>query len=463
MIRFFANSLVVSWLNSIMGLVGFLFVLPVASYYLTAPQFTVWLFGNSIIAIGILFETSVSVVFTRLLTGYLQNKSFLTGTGQFHTVSVKLAGFVSSSFALYTTVSLIGAALAWLAGWFSIKSLIEIGLDETEAYSTLLAFAAVAGSSIILSYGRSTLIAMQQMHTQRLYMLASTIGKLIISVLVIAYLQRVDVTMTAIAVLNLVESIIVIFLSWSVHRLGLGARPNLVHLDEFFIPFFKTLVIRIGGYLTMYSSAVIIVRYAPQDADSYLLSLRLAQAGASVSMIPVSISLPALTRMRVRIKAGHRPVSDFTIEALRVIFFGVTCMILLLGAFVVFGPSVIDFATSDKELLPTAALAYLALIFFLEGHHQAHAMVYETQNRIPYFLVIIVSGITILILSLLVVPHFGIWGALVSINIVQMAANNWVPVWLNLREWGLSWSSYIFRAFHMVPRPAPAKLLNPDS
>lgn len=444
-----------------MGLLGFLFVLPVASHHLTEPQFTLWLFGNSVIAIGVLFETSVSVVFTRMLTAYLENMSLASGTDRFSAAGSRVAGFVSTSFALYIAVSLIGTAFAWVAGRFAIAGLIEIGLDEAEAYSTLFAFAAVAGSSIILAYGRSTLIAMRKMQVQRLYMLASTIAKLIFSVVVIAYMQRVDVTMAAIAALNLAETAAMFALSWDVQKMGRTKRPRPSDLDEFFVPFFRTFVIRIGGYLTLYSSALIIVRYVPQEADYYLLSLRLAQAGASVALVPVSISMPALTRLRARIRAGQQPSSDFTNAALTVVFFGVSSMILLLGSLVLLGPWVIQ-GVANKSLLPTFALSYLCLIFLLEGHHQAHAMVYETQNRIPYFSVTVVSGAAIMLVSLIAVQHFGIWGALLSINLVQMAANNWVPVWFNLREWGMSWAQYFARALQTVPRPKPSKLLNPD-
>lgn len=451
-----------SWLNSILGLLGFILVLPVAAKALNEPQFTLWLFGNSVIAIGILFETSVSVVFTRMLTGYLEQRSLVRGTSGFQAAKTRVMGFLSTALALYLSVSVIGGAIAWLAGRFSIDGLVQIGLDASEASRSLLALGAIAGSSILLAYARSVLIAIQRMRTQRIIMLFSTIGKLLINVSVFASLHRVDLAMAMIALLNVAETILVVGLSWSVQHLALKARPRFIYVDEFFVPFLKTFVIRVGGYLTMYSSAFIIVRYAPQSADSYLLAFRLVQAATSVSLIPVSISMPALTRLRTRIKAGQQPLSGFANTALRLIFFSVTSLLFLLCSLLLFGPWIVDVATSDKTLLGTGALAYLCFIFLLEGHHVAHAMVYETQNRIPYFLVAVGSGIATLALSLLLVPRFGVWGALVSLNLVQMAGNNWVPVWFNLREWGCRWSRYFAAAARQIPRPSPSALLNPD-
>lgn len=445
-----------------LGLLGFLLVLPIASAYLSKPQFTLWLLGNSILAFGIVFETSVSVVFTRILTTYLERKS-LTQATDLKAGNDRAAGFICSSLVLYVVVGLIGGLASYLAGTVSLNALIANGLDPTEAHRTLLALGAIACSSILLSFGRSVLIADQQMRIQRVAMLITTVAKLIVSTAVFATLARVDLAMAAIALLNVVEWVLVTSLSWRVQRLALKTRPSLRMMDEFAVPFMKTFLIRIGGYLTMYSSSIIVVRYAPADADAFLLSFRLVQAAAAVSMIPVSISLPALTRLRARIEESQQSPSAFTEDALRVIVLGVSCMFLMLLVLLLVGPKMLEMTNSGQTLLGTAALAYLCLIFLLESHHVAHAMVYETQNRVPFLGISIVSGVAMLGLTTLLVPHLGIWGALIALNLVQMSANNWVPVWLNLRQWELSWTTYLGIAVRMGLRPSPSKVLDPDA
>ena len=462
MFKLLTNPLITSWANSILGLLGFLLVVPIASNHLSDPQFTLWLFANSIIAVGILFESAVSVVFTRTLTAYIERRS-ISRNDCFQAANDKVAVFISTSLILYLVVGLIGGLTAYLAGVYSIDGLISIGLDPAEAHQTLLALGAIACSSILLSFGRSVLIANQQMRVQRSSMLITTIGKLLVSVTIFSVIPRVDYAMAAITLVNVLEILFLTVLSWKVQRLALRSRPNLRVMDEFAVPFVKTFLIRIGGYLAMYSSSVIIVRYAPTNADAYLLSFRLVQAAASVSMIPVSISLPALTRLRVRIEADQQPVSAFVDAALRIIAFGLSCMLFMLLGLLLLGPWMLEIATSDKTLLEPAALAYLCLIFFLESHHVAHSMVYETQNRVPFLAISIVSGVVILGLSMLLVPHFGIWGGLVTLNLVQISGNNWFPVWLNLRQWGMSWTVYLRFVVRMLLHPSPSKIINSDA
>ncbi|MEL7217392.1 MAG: hypothetical protein AAGK01_03065 [Pseudomonadota bacterium] len=462
MLSILSNPLLTSWANSFLGLLGFLLVLPVAAAHLSAPQFTLWLFGNSIIAVGILFETSVSVVFTRVLTSNIERRSQapyirLQGSPD------RIAEFVCTSFVLYVVVGFVGSLASYGAGAVSVGGLIVIGLDSDEAFFTLLAVGAIAYSSIVLSFGRSVLIANQQLRIQRVIMLLTTSGKLLITIIVFATLERVDVAMAAIAVLNIAEIALVTALSWALHRLALQARPNLRAMDEFTIPFLKTFVIRIGGYLTMYSSSIIIVRYVPADADAYLLSFRLVQAAASVSIIPVSISLPALTRLRARIRELGQPPSAFVEAVLPIIVFAVLCMMLMLLGLLLLGPWMLELAANGKTLLGRPALAYLCLIFLLESHHVAHSMVYETQNRVPFLAISIVSGAAMLGLSMVLVPRFGIWGALVALNLVQIAANNWVPVWLNLRQWGMSWTTYLGKVAHLAFCPSLSGALDPDA
>ena len=437
-------------------------VMPVVSAHLSAPQFTFWLFANSIIAIGILFETSVSVVFTRTLTAYIERRS-LANVAEVKEANDRIAGFICTSSILYIVVGIIGGFVSYIAGIQSIEGLIEIGLDISEAHNAMLALSFIACSSILLSFGRSVLIANQQMRTQRIIMLLTTVSKLLISIAIFSTLPRVDVAMAAVGILNTVETVMVTVLSWSVQRLAVRSRPNLKFMDEFAVPFVKTFLIRIGGYLSMYSSSIIIVRYTPAVADAFLLSLRLVQAAGSVSLIPVSISLPALTRLRARIIANKRSFSTFVEAALGIIVFGMICMILMLLGLILLGPKLLELTTNGKTLLQTGALAYMCLIFLLESHHIAHAMVYETQNRVPFLGISIVSGIAILIFSMILVPHFGVWGALIALNLVQLSANNWVPVWLNLRQWGLSWANY-FRIFaRMGLMSYKSKLLDPDA
>ena len=460
--KFISSPLFISWINSIFGLLGFLFIVPIASAHLSGTQFTLWLFANSVIAVGILFESSVSVVFTRTLTSIIERRS-LADKYRSETENIKLAEFVCASFVLYVTVALLGGVISYSAGLSSINSLVQVGLASIEAKLSLLSIAAIVFTGVILSFGRSVLIADKKLRLQRYIMLITTVGKLVVSAAIFAKFEKVDLALISIAFVNLIEAFTIVKLSWSLQKLVFIARPKLYALGEFSSPFLKTLIIRIGGYLTMYSSSLIVVRYLPNEADAYLLSFRLVQAAASVSLIPVSISLSALTRMRARVNAGSVPTGAFVDSALQIIGISVSCMFFLSLGLLLFGSLILEFATNGKSLLGKEQLAYMCWIFLLESHHVAHAMVYETQNRVPFLGISIISGLAIFFLSIFFVPYFGVWGLLVVLNFVQMCANNWVPVWCNLQQWDLLFGKYLSQLIKVAIFPSISRMIDPDA
>jgi hypothetical protein len=104
----------------------------------------------------------------------------------------------------------------------------------------------------------------------------------------------------------------------------------------------------------------------------------------------------------------------------------------------------------------------IALLWFcfLEMHHAQHAQIVLTENRNPFVIPALVSGGSVVGLSLLLTPHLGIWGMLLSFGITQMAFNNWWTVLRGLKGLGISPRTY----FNMLlGRADRSQLFNTDS
>tara|TARA_A100001015_G_scaffold269681_1_gene321575 strand:- start:251 stop:544 length:294 start_codon:yes stop_codon:yes gene_type:complete len=88
----------------------------------------------------------------------------------------------------------------------------------------------------------------------------------------------------------------------------------------------------------------------------------------------------------------------------------------------------------ENLLLEPNLLILMALIYLLELNHGNHAQLYLTKNHQPFLLPSLLSGIAILVLSLPASTYLGIFGLLLVQGIVQLAYNNWYPLYMNIRD-----------------------------
>lgn len=94
---------------------------------------------------------------------------------------------------------------------------------------------------------------------------------------------------------------------------------------------------------------------------------------------------------------------------------------------IIFGPFALKLIGSNSELLPRSVLITFGVILFLEWNHSSFATIITLSNRVPFVKSSLISGVSILILSLLSIKltHLGILGLILSQGLVQLMYNNW--------------------------------------
>ena len=82
---------------------------------------------------------------------------------------------------------------------------------------------------------------------------------------------------------------------------------------------------------------------------------------------------------------------------------------------------------SETKFLPTTMLCIMLIINLLENNHATAAGFISADNRIPFFIPSLLSGMgTIILLWLfLSVFHWGIWGMILAPGIAQLVYQNW--------------------------------------
>lgn len=94
---------------------------------------------------------------------------------------------------------------------------------------------------------------------------------------------------------------------------------------------------------------------------------------------------------------------------------------------VLFGNMGLQLIGSETRFLPTSMLCIMLLISLLETNHTISAGFISANNRIPFFIPSLISGIGTILLLWLFLSHFclGIWGMILAAGLVQLAYQNW--------------------------------------
>ncbi|WP_280673725.1 MULTISPECIES: O-unit flippase-like protein [unclassified Dysgonomonas] len=125
----------------------------------------------------------------------------------------------------------------------------------------------------------------------------------------------------------------------------------------------------------------------------------------------------------------------------------------ILGALflILFGDSLLGMF-SDKSFLPTLPFALLLLVYYLDVNHVLPLLLLITKNEMPYLKASLISGFSIGILSPLFmgVFHWGIYGIIAAVGIVQALYHNWKWPLEAIRDLGMSYKNFYRIGYHSL-------------
>jgi O-antigen/teichoic acid export membrane protein len=200
----------------------------------------------------------------------------------------------------------------------------------------------------------------------------------------------------------------------------------------------RTAAVGLGAFMTFQANTLICSVFLDlRTTASYGLSLQAATALVGIGSIWVRVRLPAINHLRAQGMVERIP----QIFRQRIVFalltFGAGA-----GALLLLGHPLLDLVNARTQLLPAALLATLLLIQLLEMHHSLYAELVYSENVNPFAKSALISGVAIIILSVLLTPRFGVWGMLLASGLVQLCFNNWWPVVRAIRGLGPAGQNY---------------------
>jgi O-antigen/teichoic acid export membrane protein len=216
------------------------------------------------------------------------------------------------------------------------------------------------------------------------------------------------------------------------------ARPEFDLIASLWPTAWRSGLVSLGAFLVVSANTLICSAFLTLKVTaSYGLSLSLITMLTAASSTFTQIKVPLINQFRA--SAQINDIVEIWIQRTRVSigFYLVGALLLLL-----FGNQVLQLIGSKTLLLPQGQLALALIILGLEMHHVLYASLIISENRNPFVAPALISGAATLTLSLLLTPHFGVWGMLLAQGCTQACFNNWWTVYRAIQGLGVPWIEY---------------------
>lgn len=197
----------------------------------------------------------------------------------------------------------------------------------------------------------------------------------------------------------------------------------------------------IGTYCTRQFGMFLIGLYLASDVvASYGLMMQFVTIVTSISVTFLGTLQPQIISYKIQ---GNR---DMTIRrfSFSIVVFYVLCNCGL-AVVVLLGPWALDLIGSNAQLPSFPILLLYSLVCFLEENHSNFAIFISSGNQIPFVPAALTSGFLICLGDFVVLQFtsLGVLGIILVQGVVQLAYNNWYwPLWV-LREYNISFISFL--------------------
>ena len=329
----------------------------------------------------------------------------------------------------YWAVAAILAILLFTAGsWFIAGKLQESALPENLIFCWVL-FALTTTYNLATLYWNNLLVGIGSVRKSARISLISQCVQLAITIagLLLGY------GIWTYAVVGIVGTVI----SWMLTKKAFyedATVPAITPRPEEMSAVFACLwpmawrqgVVMIGAFLIQKGNTIVCSsRLGLDETATYGLSLMLLSMLLQITGIPLALKWPLIGQLRVQrdILRIRRIFFPYLYGGLAVALIGI-----LIGPFAL--RPILDYMGAKTTILPNGLFILFGIIYLLEQQHSSYAMLVLSENRNPFIIPAITSGIVILITSWWAAGIWGIIGLILSQGIIQLLWNNWWTIWV---------------------------------
>jgi O-antigen/teichoic acid export membrane protein len=203
-------------------------------------------------------------------------------------------------------------------------------------------------------------------------------------------------------------------------------------------PSLKWAATGLGAILILQTDNVIIAAtLGPSEIPSYEAVAKIAMTLMTMSLYIVTSSSPFLSKAYA--SSDSSTVNKMLLRNVRL---SMSAIVFLISFMAVFGEQVINLWLGPGNFVGQPILWTLLLMVFLETHHVALATATMATGRIVFMWAAIGAGILNILLSLVLVRYWGLWGIALATLIAQVLTNNWYAPYITLKHFNIPFRVY---------------------
>ena len=412
-----------------------LIILPVCLRYMSADEMGMFYIFMSINAMMLLFDLGFSPTITRFVSYAFGGAKTVTEKGFFtdqHHGQPNLSLIVQLMRLAKKIYLLISLAALIILAIFGTVYIDYVGKALPTDY-LLSAWAVFLGGIALNLYNYFWAPCLVGIGQVKLFQKANVYSQVVYLLLIIGSVPFVKYPLVCIAVAYAASGIIMrsIAKHYLKRSINIDTSPDAAMLQNDKIVFAilfanarKVVLVTIGSLLVNPGSMFLCSLFFSISAvASFGLTTQLFAAVATIGATYVRAFLPAINEASMR---NNRELLVKLLAKSVVVGWSIFLCGAVTIAFAL--PPVIFLLKSNTALLPTPLLLLVALYMFLEFNHgQIFALFIYAKNEIPFVVPSLVSGIAIIVLSLINIKvlDYGLFGLLIAQFVVQAAFQNW--------------------------------------
>jgi O-antigen/teichoic acid export membrane protein len=179
----------------------------------------------------------------------------------------------------------------------------------------------------------------------------------------------------------------------------------------------------LGGFLVNRSSVLIGSAFLTlEEVACYSITFQVIEVIALCSTVYFQANVPKIAEFR-----ANRNLSQLRRLFKNSIILMLLVYIIFGGIFLLLGNYVMQLLQSDTKFLTITLSSVLLIISLLEHNHSIAAGFIAADNRIPFFIPSILSGVATVVLLWLFMSqmNMGLWGMILAPGLAQLAYQNW--------------------------------------
>lgn len=201
-------------------------------------------------------------------------------------------------------------------------------------------------------------------------------------------------------------------------------------LKKIAVPSLKLAATGLGAILILQTDNIIIASViGPAAIPPYEAASRLAYYCFSLSMLVIGSSTPFISKLSA---AGDQAgVRNLTLKNIR---YSMSFMVLMASFFAIFSDRAVQLWLGGGNFVGFPVVWVLLVMLVLEVHHNILGSATMATGRIVFYWVALCAGLLNIVLTLVLVKHFGLLGVALGTLCAQLLTNNWYVPFISFRH-----------------------------